>query len=79
MKIFKNGQQKQFSFRALLPDGQVLVCLGDEPYNEVCRKYVVPCDWLLSELFAFMQKKKFSNHTKSITVLSWMPANWQNN
>lgn len=58
MKIFKNGQQKQFSFCALLPDGQVLVCLGDEPYNEVCRKYVVPCDWLLSEAFCLYAEKE---------------------
>ena len=27
-------KMKQFGFRVLLPDGQVLVCLGDEPYNE---------------------------------------------
>ena len=27
-------KEKQYGFRALLPDGQTLVCLGDEPYNE---------------------------------------------
>lgn len=27
-------KEKQFGFRALLPDSTVLVCLGDEPYNE---------------------------------------------
>lgn len=42
---------KQFGFTALLPDGQKLVCLGDEPYNEACRAYAKDADWLMSEAF----------------------------
>ena len=34
-------KMKQFGFRVLLPDGQVLVCLGDEPYN--CLLYTSRC------------------------------------
>ncbi len=42
---------KQYGFRAVLPDGQVLVCLGDEPCHPDCRKLVRGCDWLLTEAF----------------------------
>lgn len=28
-----------------------LVCLGDEPYNELCRPYVEGAEWLMSEAF----------------------------
>lgn len=42
---------KQFGFTAILPDGQKLVCLGDEPYNEACHQYAKDADWLMSEAF----------------------------
>lgn len=55
----------QFGFRALLPDGQVLVCLGDEPYNEVCRDYVIGADWLLAEAFClYADREIFSPYEK---------------
>lgn len=44
-------KEKQFGFRALLPDGQRVVCLGDEPYNEQNRPYAENADWLLCEAF----------------------------
>ncbi len=44
-------KDKQFGFRADLPDGQRLVCLGDEPYNPSCAAYAAGCDWLLCEAF----------------------------
>lgn len=44
-------KEKQFGFRAELPDGQVLACLGDEPYNELNRKYVENADWMMCEAF----------------------------
>ena len=37
-------KEKQFGFRAILPDGKVLVCLGDEPYNETTYMYVKCAD-----------------------------------
>lgn len=56
---------KQFGFRALLPDGKVLGCLGDEPYNEVCRPYVEHADWLLSEAFClYSDREVFSPYEK---------------
>ena len=56
---------KQFGFRVLLPDGQVLVCLGDEPYNEACKKYVEQADWLLAEAFCLYRDREiFSPYEK---------------
>lgn len=51
-------KEKQFGFAATLPDGQKLVCLGDEPYREVCREYVSGCDWLLCEAFCMDEDKE---------------------
>lgn len=44
-------KEKQFGFTTCLPDGQKLVCLGDEPYNEYNRSLVEGADWLMSEAF----------------------------
>lgn len=58
-------KMKQFGFRAVLPGGKVLVCLGDEPYNEVCRKYVEQPDWLLAEAFClYSERELFSPYEK---------------
>ncbi len=46
-----SGKERQFGFAAVLPDGQKLVCLGDEPYHEACREHVYGCDWMLCEAF----------------------------
>lgn len=50
-------KEKQFGFRALLPDGTTLVCLGDEPYNESNRCYVENADWLLCEAFCLYRDR----------------------
>lgn len=42
---------RQFGFRAELPDGKILACLGDEPFYEGNRHLVSGADWLLSEAF----------------------------
>lgn len=44
-------KEKQFGFRAELPGGEVLACLGDEPYNELNRQYVEHADWMMCEAF----------------------------
>lgn len=44
-------KEKQFGFRARLPSGRSLVCLGDEPFCEQNRHIVENADWLLSEAF----------------------------
>lgn len=42
---------KQFGFRLTLHSGEVLTCLGDEPYNEANADDVRGSHWLLSEAF----------------------------
>jgi ribonuclease Z len=58
-------KMKQFGFRAVLPDGQNLVCLGDEPYNPICAPYLKQVDWLLSEAFClYSDREVFSPYEK---------------
>lgn len=53
----QSTKEKQFGFRAELPSSDesgkplVLACLGDEPYNEQNRRYVVGADWMMCEAF----------------------------
>lgn len=59
MRCFDIGstKEKQFGYRAVLPDGKVLVCLGDEPFNEQNRIHVANADWLLSEAFCLYEDR----------------------
>lgn len=58
-------KEKQFGFRALLPGGKTLVCLGDEPYNERTRPYVEGADWLLCEAFClYADRERFKPYEK---------------
>ena len=50
---------KQYGFEAKLPDGQRLVCLGDEPYSIHCEPYARDCDWLMCEAFC-LYKDRFA-------------------
>jgi ribonuclease Z len=54
-------KQKQFGFRAVLPNEKTLVCLGDEPYNESNKNFVEKCDWLLSEAYCLYSDKDIFN------------------
>lgn len=53
----QSTKEKQFGFRAELPSSDesgkplVLACLGDEPYNELNRRYIVGADWIMCEAF----------------------------
>ena len=53
----QSTKEKQFGFRAELPSSNesgkplVLACLGDEPYNEQNRRYIVGADWMMCEAF----------------------------
>lgn len=54
----QSTKEKQFGFRAALPSSSdesgkplVLACLGDEPYNEQNRRYIVGADWMMCEAF----------------------------
>jgi len=50
--------ERQFGFTTLLPDGQQLCCLGDEPYNPSCEQYVAGADWLMSEAFCLYEDRE---------------------
>lgn len=59
-------KEKQFGFRAILPDGQKLVCLGDEPYNAHVRPYAEKADWLMHEAFClYAEREKYKPYEKS--------------
>lgn len=60
IQCFDTGstKEKQYGFRAQLPDGQQLVCLGDEPYREQNRPYVAGADWLIHEAFCLERDRE---------------------
>lgn len=49
---------KQYGFRAELPNGRILTCLGDERYNPVTEDYAAGCDWLLTEAFCLYDDRE---------------------
>lgn len=50
-------KKKQYGFKAILPDGKKLVCLGDEPCSDSCRIYAQNADWLLTEAFCLYEDR----------------------
>ncbi len=57
---------KQYGFEAKLPDGQRLVCLGDEPYSIQSEPYARNCDWLMCEAFCLYKDRfAFNPYEKS--------------
>ena len=55
----------QVGFEMLMPDGQRVVCLGDEPYYPRNEKYVRSCDWLLCEAFClYKDREQFRPYDK---------------
>lgn len=58
-------KEKQYGFRAELPNRRSLVCLGDEPFNEHCRQTAENCRWLMSEAFCLYEDRgKFNPYEK---------------
>lgn len=56
---------RQFGFSALLPSGQTLTCLGDEPYNPLCARFAAGSDILLSEAFClYADRERFRPYEK---------------
>ena len=59
----QSTKEKQFGFRAELPSSDesgkplVLACLGDEPYNEQNRRYIVGADWVMCEAFCLYAER----------------------
>ncbi len=55
----------QFAFTFMPKSGKKTTCLGDEPYNEKCEKYVRGTHTLLSEAFClYEQRDKFKPYEK---------------
>jgi ribonuclease Z len=50
-------KEPQYGFRATLPSGKVLVCLGDEPFNEGNTEYVKGVDYLMCEAFCLYKDR----------------------
>ena len=71
----QSTKEKQFGFRAELPSSSssdesdkplVLACLGDEPYNEQNRRYIVGADWMMCEAFClYADRDTFKPYEKS--------------
>lgn len=58
-------KEKQFGFHALMPDGQRLCCLGDEPYYEQNAIYANGADWLMCESFClYADRDRFKPYEK---------------
>lgn len=65
--FFDIGSTKtlQYGWQAVMPDGQRVVCLGDEPYKPVTEPYARDADWLLHEAFClYRDKDRFRPYEK---------------
>ncbi|MBE6036847.1 MAG: MBL fold metallo-hydrolase [Clostridiales bacterium] len=55
----------QFGFSLKLESGETFTCLGDEPYNPLCKIYAEHADWLLSEAFCLYEdRERFKPYEK---------------
>lgn len=60
-----SSKEKQFGFKATLPSGTTIACLGDEPFNELNRATVQGSDWLMHEAFClYSDREKFKPYEK---------------
>lgn len=56
---------RQFGFRAVLPDGKIVCCPGDEPLNPLCEEFAKGADWLFHEAFCLYRDREiFSPYEK---------------
>lgn len=56
---------RQFGFAARLPSSLRLACLGDEPFNPLCGRYVEGCGLLMSEAFClYADRERFRPYEK---------------
>ena len=51
-------KELQFGFVATLSNDKKLCCLGDEPYNPLCRQYAENADILMSEAFCLYEDRE---------------------
>lgn len=64
---------KQFGF-SIEFNGDKLTCLGDEPFNKLCYRYVLDSKWLLSEAFCLYHErnifKPYEKHHSTVKEAS---------
>ena len=61
----QSAKLKQFGFTLPLRNGGRLCCLGDEPYNPACERYVRGASWLLCEAFClYGDRERFKPYEK---------------
>ena len=78
--FFDIGSTKllQFGFTTTLQSGKKLTCLGDEPYNPVCERYVTGSDWLLCEAFCLLSQadvfKPYEKHHSTVADAAKLAA-----
>ena len=60
LQCFDIGSQKETQFGFVVNDKQ-LACLGDEPFNGQCRRYVEGAEWLMSEAFCLYRDRDVFN------------------
>ena len=78
--FFDIGSTKllQFGFTTTLHNGKKLTCLGDEPYNPICEKYVKGSDWLLCEAFCLLSQadvfKPYEKHHSTVADAAKLAA-----
>ena len=59
-------KERQFGFAAVFADGVRLCCLGDEPFNPLCRQYAQGADWLMHEAFCtYADRDRFRPYEKN--------------
>ena len=68
----------QFGFTTTLKNGKKLTCLGDEPYNPICEKYVASSDWMLCEAFCLLSHadifKPYEKHHSTVADAAKLAA-----
>lgn len=58
-------KERQFGFTAMMSDGQRICCLGDEPFNPLCKQNAEGADWLMSEAFCLYEdRERFQPYEK---------------
>ena len=61
-----SSKEPQFGFTAIFANGRHLCCLGDEPFNPLCREYAQDADWLMHEAFCtYADRERFRPYEKS--------------
>ncbi|MBQ9376326.1 MAG: MBL fold metallo-hydrolase [Schwartzia sp.] len=62
----RSTKAKQFGYRLRFANRHSLVCLGDEPFHEHCRRHAAKADWLISEAFCLEEESdRFNPHGMS--------------